>query len=375
MRGAWRKLLFTVLVLAVLVALAYQSRNAINLENFSGERLWDAVKGTRKDLLFGSLVAIYAAYALRAGRWKRFCRYLGPVTFSGVYDATLMGFAGVFLLGRAGEPVRPLLLARKCRLPILSMFGIYILERLFDVAATVAIVALSLLVSSGAAVGDNGWQVQMRTTGGLLLAGLAAAVVFIVYYRWHGAGALERRMAAWRQSNNWRRRAAAHFSSFSDGLQAIRNFSDLAAAVFYSTLHWGMVVLVVLLILHSFGGPLAALDLRAAMIVLGFTLVGSTLQLPGVGGGAQVASFIALTQIHGIDPEPAAAAAILLWLISFGGACLAGGPLLVREGWSLGELRRLARAEAQAKKAGTHADGIAAAETLPLPRGRGDSVT
>jgi len=52
--------------------------------------------------------------------------------------------------------------------------------------------------------------------------------------------------------------------------------------------------------------------------------------------------------IFGVEKEPAAIATIVLWLITFAGCSLAGLPLLLREGWSMGELRRMARAEEQA---------------------------
>jgi hypothetical protein len=79
--------------------------------------------------------------------------------------------------------------------------------------------------------------------------------------------------------------------------------------------------------------------------------VGSAAQLPGIGGGSQLATFLVLTLIFGVEKEPAAIAAIVLWLITFAGCCLAGVPLLFREGWSMGELRRMARTEAQAEQA------------------------
>jgi len=79
--------------------------------------------------------------------------------------------------------------------------------------------------------------------------------------------------------------------------------------------------------------------------VLAFTLAGSAVQLPGVGGGAQVATFLAYTAILGIEKEPATAAAIVLWLISFAACSLAGVPLLFHEGFSLGKLRQLAKQE------------------------------
>src|SRR4029077_11601833 len=146
-------------------------------------------------------------------------------TFADVYGATLMGFTGVFVLGRVGEPLRPVLISRKSGLPVLSMFGIYILERLFDVVAAAVVAALSLLMSPSlrsSASGGQAWQVEMRAAGGLLLGGLAALTVFVIYFRWHGAGAIERRLAGWHESNTWRRRVAGQFAGFSQGLQAIR---------------------------------------------------------------------------------------------------------------------------------------------------------
>jgi len=44
----------------------------------------------------------------------------------------------------------------------------------------------------------------------------------------------------------------------------------------------------------------------------------------------------------------------VLWLMAFAASSLVGVPLLIREGWSMGELRRLARAEAEAKAGGAH---------------------
>jgi hypothetical protein len=90
------------------------------------------------------------------------------------------------------------------------------------------------------------------------------------------------------------------------------------------------------------------------MLLLAVTLVGSVLQLPGIGGGAQIASFVGLTKIFGVEPEPATAIAVVLWLITFAGCILAGIPLLIHEGLSMGELRQLARAEAEAEETGRH---------------------
>jgi len=242
-----------------------------------------------------------------------------------------------------------------------------VLERLFDAASTAVLAGLSLLVlphmvSSGSVAKE--WEVRARATGVLLLAGLLAAAAFLVYFRLHGAGALERRLERWRVAEGWRRRLAGLFAGFAQGLQAIRTFSDLLAAVVYSALHWALITLIYLWVAHSFGGRLAELDFSGAMLVLAFTMVGSAVQLPGVGGGSQVASFLAFTVVFGVEKEPAAAASILLWLVTFAASSLAGVPLLIREGWSMGELKRVAREQA----ARAAAPGAPARDAARVPR-------
>jgi hypothetical protein len=153
--------------------------------------------------------------------------------------------------------------------------------------------------------------------------------------------------------HGWRGKIVLLLEGFSDGLQGLRTWSDLGAVLAYSAAHWFLVVLVYVWIAHGFSSEpvLAAMTLSGALVVLAFTLVGSAVQLPGVGGGAQLATFLVLTLIFGVEKEPAATVSIILWLVTFAGCCLVGLPLLFREGWSMGELRRMATAEEQAAEA------------------------
>jgi hypothetical protein len=70
--------------------------------------------------------------------------------------------------------------------------------------------------------------------------------------------------------------------------------------------------------------------------------------LPTVGGGSQLASILAFTTIVGVEKEPATAAAIALYLVTFAACSLVGAPLLAHEGLSLGKLRELAEHEKEA---------------------------
>src|SRR5216683_480788 len=351
MQTSSRKLLVVLIVLLALGYAIYRSSGMMHLGDFSGTKLWTPIRNADPLLLILSLVAIYSCYALRSLRWKAFQRNLGPSRFGPIYAMTLAGFSAIFLLGRAGEPVRPLLLSRKEKLPIADLFGIYALERLFDLASAAIIAAIALLLfQSYGHVGETAGKLETaaRTAGSLLFAGVIGAIVFLVYLRLHGSALLERRLQGWVSAHGWRAKIAGIFLGFARGVQAIRTWSDLALSVFYSAAHWFLVLLVYLWVSHSFGGTLTSLTMGDAMLVVAFTLVGSAVQLPGLGGGSQVACFLAYTAVFGVEKEAAAAASIVMWVITFATVSLAGVPLLVHEGFSLGKLREMAEHEKEA---------------------------
>ena len=354
MARAWKKYFLVIVGLAALAYFAYKSRNSITLAGFSWREVGASLREASPGLLVGAIGVIYLCYAARALRWMRFSRWIGPSSFGSIYSSTLMGFACVFLLGRAGEPIRPVLIARKDSLPVSGMFGVYILERIFDMGATAVLAGIGLLFFRHASL-DSPDSARLlgfaRTAGAGLLGGFIAAVCFLVYFRYHGGEWLMRRLKhpAWRQG--WRHRLAALLEGFSDGLRGIRTWGDLSAVVGYSALHWFGVAVCYFMVLHAFGGDFSQLGFLACIVVLAFTLVGSALQMPAVGGGAQAATFVVLTLFFGIAKEPAAVAAIVMWIISFASCSFAGIPLLFREGWSMGELRRMAAAEEKAAEA------------------------
>ena len=383
MRGRFRRILIALLILAGVVALAYHSRHKIHLADFTWRKFIDSVSQANVLLLLACLVGLYGCYAIRAVRWQRFCKYFGSTTFRNIYAGTLIGFASIFVLGRAGEPVRPLILARKDKLPVASQFGIFFLERFCDFVAAAALACLALLVfpkSLSNAGADMNWVYSAQSGGWLLLAAMIGLIALLAFYRLHGGALLDKLMARWHEAGGFRSRFASAITGISEGLQAIRTTSDLLAAIFYTGAHWILVALIYLGVAKAFPAdfPTTEMNFSGAMLLLAVTLVGSVLQLPGVGGGAQIASFVALTKIFGVEQEPAAAISVVLWLITFAGSTLAGIPLLIHEGLSMGELRQLARAEQEAEEAGKHVS-VNGSNGAPPPRResekfRGDSA-
>jgi hypothetical protein len=94
----------------------------------------------------------------------------------------------------------------------------------------------------------------------------------------------------------------------------------------YTGLEWAIIVASCGALLRGFAvtKPLGAIDV---LVLLGFISLGSVVQVPGVGGGMQVATVIALTRIYRVPLEAASSVAALFWMVSslaivpFGVAC------------------------------------------------------
>lgn len=358
-----RKLIILAVAVVGIALLLYKFRGAVALPEFRWSIVGRSLRQANLGLLLLALLTFYACYAVRSLRWMRFCDWLGKLKFLPVYAATLMGFACVFILGRAGEPVRPVLIARKGSLSISGMLGVYVLERVFDMGATALIAGFALLSFErhGAASQDSEVVLTIaRSAGLILLAGFVVAVAFLVYFRHHGGEWLSRRLQREAWHTGWRKHLAALVEGFSEGLRGIRTWTDLIVVTGYTAAHWVLVVVAYIWTIRAFPGSLAELSFAGIILVLAFGLVGSAVQFPAVGGGAQAAAFVALT-LAGIDREPAAVAAIMLWLLGFAGCCIVGVPLLLREGWSMGELRKMVRTEEQTGEAALLAEAEHAA--------------
>ena len=347
MRSSSRKLVYILIALAVVGFIVYRSSGLLHSGDFFAN-LWKAVRRANPALLGLSTVAIYACYAIRSLRWQVLQRNLGPSRFWQIYAMTLAGFAAVLALGRPGEPIRVLLLARKEKLPVADLFGIYLVERILDTASALVIAALALLlIKSGAESKETAGKFvpAFQAAGALLGIGVVGAIAFLVFLRVRGTALLEKRLAPWLGAHNWKACVGGVLMGFARGVQTIRTWGDLALAAVYSALHWVLVLFVYEWVIRAFGGGLADFRLGDAMLVMAFSLVGSIVQLPGIGGGSQLASILVFTKVFGIEPELATALAIVIWVITFAAVAVVGLPILLHQGLSLTKLKEMAEHE------------------------------
>src|SRR3954469_15049596 len=109
----------TVLIfLLTLGLLAFSFRNT----NLAG--VWAETRHANGTLLLLGLIVTGLTYAVRAWRWQSLLAPIGPTRFVNAFTTTVIGFAASFLLpARAGEVIRPYLLARREHLNAASAFA------------------------------------------------------------------------------------------------------------------------------------------------------------------------------------------------------------------------------------------------------------
>ena len=106
------------------------------------------------------------------------------------------------------------------------MFGVYVLERVFDMAATasLAIVALLLFERKGMVGAGNDLMLRVaRSAGVLLLIGLVGVIAFLIYFRYRGAAWLAEKLKHPKWRAGWREKIAVLLEGFSDGLRGVRS--------------------------------------------------------------------------------------------------------------------------------------------------------
>jgi hypothetical protein len=92
------------------------------------------------------------------------------------------------------------------------------------------------------------------------------------------------------------------------------------------------------------------LDISHVLLLMGFSTVGSIVQLPAVGGGSQLAVITALQVVYGVPAEMAVSCGIVLWLVTSMSCIPVGLVFARREHLSL---RRLSEASAHEKSEST----------------------
>jgi hypothetical protein len=290
----------------------------------------------------GVVLVTAAVYALRSWRWGYLLKPLAEVPFPRLFSVTVLGFAAGLVVPRAGEVLRPYLVARHHSLRTSAAFATIILERLVDLITVLLLFGLYLYVLPMPAAQRQGPLLGVLKAAGAL-AGLAALTVLALLVALH-VGA--KRMMAILDRVIFRlpRRAAEPLSralyNFAEGLAVLQAPGrHLLAISAQSLLLWCGICLSIHWTNLAFG---LELPYHTSFLIVGFLTVGVAVPTPGMVGGFHVAYLQALTQAFGVDHATAGAAGIAMHALSNLPILVLGLVFLWREGLTFGSVARIA---------------------------------
>ena len=289
-----------------------------------------------------AVLIISAAYFVRAFRWGALLKPLGAARFWDLFAATTIGFSGIFLLGRAGEFVRPVVLSmRDPRVRPSASLVTILVERIYDMSAVALMFAINLLWFVPPNIVEIPFE-RVRTAGWTLLGATVLGIAFLIWFRAKSSvviGFLERLFERWsfipRKLTNLVLRL---FEQLAQALRVLVNLTELLETIGWTAALWFGVAAPNLLVMHAFH---LKVGLSETIFVLGWSLVGSLVPTPGGAAGAFHAATAAGLLFLGVQKETAAALSIVLHLVDFGPALLFGIFYAIRGDLSLSKLRTM----------------------------------
>jgi glycosyltransferase 2 family protein len=304
--------------------------------------VWGETRRANPWLLLLAVAATGATYAVRALRWQYLLAPIGPTHFSTAFRTTVIGFAATFLLpARAGEVIRPYLLARREGLNATAAFATIILERLLDLITVLLLFAWFVLTAAPDAVSGDPAQFARVKLGGLAAAGMAlagSALLFTLAGHPERMGRLA--LSVERVLPTRLAHAVARFvETFAQGLAVMRQPRRMVIALALSVPLWLAISSGIWLTSQAFH---ITFPFQASFLVTTLLVVGVAVPTPGAVGGFHLAYQIAAEVFFGAPAERAVGAAIVLHAISFVPVTLLGIYFMAREGLTLAGARRMA---------------------------------
>jgi uncharacterized protein (TIRG00374 family) len=275
-----RNVIRTVVVIGLAVGLL-----AVFLREADFGKVWSAVVSARADFLVLSLALTALTFLIRAERWQYLLSPLGPTRFMTCFRTTVIGFAASAVLpARAGEVIRPYLLARQEGLKATATFATILVERILDlVAVLLLLLAFLLFFDPGVESRDSRVFGAIRF-GSLIMAPIALVTLAVMFFmaghpeRLHGwllkaEAVLPARIVA----------ALARLArTFAEGFAAVRSPQRLIAATGWSIVLWMSIAGGIWAVAVAFG---ISMPFTGGWLMLAPLVVGVAVPTPGGVGG------------------------------------------------------------------------------------------
>lgn len=337
-------------MLACLLALiSWLIWSRVRTTGFQQRLFWATLTQLDRGWLVASVGCILLTYLGRVIRWEVMLRPLNPhASRRNLLSATIIGFTAIVLFGRAGELVRPYLIAAKERVPFPSQVAAWAVERIYDLLMVLVLFGYALWEADRSQVHFGPRVGAFLEWGGGSVAVLAFACLLALFSA--------PKLVVWTERNllHYLRflpepvtvRLERAIASFAAGLAIAGQRRTALALTLYTALEWLLILACYYCLFRSFPDT-ADFQLVDITLFLGFVSFGSIVQIPGVGGGMQIAAVVVLTELFELSLESATGMALLLWVVTFVVIVPVGVIFALQEGLSWRKFREIERAASQ----------------------------
>jgi uncharacterized protein (TIRG00374 family) len=290
-------------------------------------------------LLLLAALFVCAGYLIRAFRWRTLLAPITPASLKELFAPTTIGFGAVFLLGRTGEIVRPVVLPlRDHHVNPGASFVTIGLERICDMMAVAIIFAINLLWFP-IPKGHTREEFALFQRAGMIMIGLVVfgIIVLILFRLWSNKiiPLIEKLSFI---PKRLRDIITGVLKNLAQALGIMTDAKEFATIVGWTALLWTAIAFATFLTLRAFHLPY---DFSDSLFVMGWALVGSLIPTPGGAAGA----FHEVTKrglvFLNVQTDQAAAVAIVMHLIFFAPALFIGLYFFLTSELSLSRLREI----------------------------------
>jgi uncharacterized protein (TIRG00374 family) len=320
--------------------------------------LWFFLRGAHLDQVWGEIkqangwwVALSIGTAvgnmvIRAVRWQYLLAPIGRARFRAAFRTTMIGFAASTLLpARAGEIIRPYLLARQESLSGTAVFATVVVERLLDGATVLLLLATYVLFFDQDMAAGNGLYRAVRL-GGLVVGAGTVLILGLMFFAAKDPKAIGR----WAYKlehllpGRFTHILAELLQRFAEGLAVVREPQRLLMALVLSLPLWLSIAAGIWAITMAFGIDMA---FPGSFLLCSMLVVGVAVPTPGGVGAFEAAARVGLTSFFGVPNDRAVGAALVLHVSSVVPTLALGFLFLIQDGLDFGSMQKLARAAAQ----------------------------
>jgi uncharacterized protein (TIRG00374 family) len=273
------------------------------------------------------------------------------VSLANALRMTVIGFAASAVLpARAGEVLRPWLLARKEGLSATAAFATIILERVLDTVMVLLLFGLFLLLAEPDFARGDPVAFSRLKIGGALAALVSVAALAVMFFLAGHPGTLNSLQAGFERVLPVRLAATGtrFLRTFADGLAIVRQPGRLAVALLLSVPLWLSIATGIWCVSRAFH---IDLPFMGSFLVMALLVVGVAVPTPAGVGGFHYFYRLAATSFYAAPNDRAVGAASVLHAVSFVPVAVVGLVLLAREGISLAGVGTVMRTDGAEERA------------------------